>query len=569
MKNSIIKRLVICAVLCALPALASCSPTGDGTGSSDTVTEPAPPADVDLSGVTLIYPAGDKAASACAKELQHGIAELTGTLPFCLPDSQKTSDECADGAVILVGSTDFPESREAYENLKYVDCTVTAAGRRIVVATASDSALKKACAALGELVKNSRTEGGALVVTASALGALGSAEYGDRLYSVPKMQPANGREATLTDCGDDTFMLYARDAEESDCTAYADLLGSRGFSRLRSEKNGKNLFLTYAGDGQCLEISYYPAERELRCIVLPENYYTEYPEYFGGTVHDGSTDPIFTQVGLNYSKVINGMSYILRAPDGSFVIIDGGMAGQGEERHIYDTMVSQSGGKKPVIAAWILTHPHNDHIGAVADFIGRYGSDTVPEAVIFNFINEDALKAGNDYDAKSLSVLRGALSGKWKSAKVIKPHTGERLTIGGAGFTILHTPEDIYPDTAAMAYNNANTVAFMIDVAGRRIMITGDLSEKYEKQMADWYGSGLKCDILQVIHHARTHGNIAVYSLMAPEIAMWPASRASDAEYGSKDFNVWLRKNVPQNIYCYDGTASVDLKTMKITRRGS
>lgn len=267
--------------------------------------------------------------------------------------------------------------------------------------------------------------------------------------------------------------------------------------------------------------------------------------------------------------MINGMSYILRAPDGSFVIIDGGMAGQGEERHIYDTMVSQSGGKKPVIAAWILTHPHNDHIGAVADFIGRYGSDTVPEAVIFNFINEDALKAGNDYDAKSLSVLRGALSGKWKSAKVIKPHTGERLTIGGAGFTILHTPEDIYPDTAAMAYNNANTVAFMIDVAGRRIMITGDLSEKYEKQMADWYGSGLKCDILQVIHHARTHGNIAVYSLMAPEIAMWPASRASDAEYGSKDFNVWLRKNVPQNIYCYDGTASVDLKTMKITRRGS
>ena len=212
MKNSIIKRLVICAVLCALPALASCSPTGDGTGSSDTVTEPAPPADVDLSGVTLIYPTGDKAASACAKEPQHGIAELTGTLPFCLPDSQKTSDECADGAVILVGSTDFPESREAYENLKYGDCTVTATGRRIVVATASDSALKKACAALGELVKNSRTEGGALVVTASALGALGSAEYGDRLYSVPKMQPANGREATLTDCGDDTFMLYARDA---------------------------------------------------------------------------------------------------------------------------------------------------------------------------------------------------------------------------------------------------------------------------------------------------------------------------------------------------------------------
>lgn len=100
-------------------------------------------ADIDLSGVTLIYPAGDKAASACAKELQHGIAELTGTLPFCLPDSQKTSDECADGAVILVGSTDFPESREAYENLKYGDCTVTAAGRRIVVATASDSALKR------------------------------------------------------------------------------------------------------------------------------------------------------------------------------------------------------------------------------------------------------------------------------------------------------------------------------------------------------------------------------------------------------------------------------------------
>ena len=54
---------------------------------------------------------------------------------------------------------------------------------------------------------------------------------------------------------------------------------------------------------------------------------------------------LLTQVGLNFTNRYNGMSYVLR---NSFIVIDGGFAGEGEEDNIYQVLQSQAKKKLPL-----------------------------------------------------------------------------------------------------------------------------------------------------------------------------------------------------------------------------
>lgn len=57
---------------------------------------------------------------------------------------------------------------------------------------------------------------------------------------------------------------------------------------------------------------------------------------------------LLTQVGLNFTNRYNGMSYVLRTEQNSFIVIDGGFAGEGEEDNIYQVLQSQAKKKLPL-----------------------------------------------------------------------------------------------------------------------------------------------------------------------------------------------------------------------------
>lgn len=573
--------ILICAVLC----LFSCgqkgtTPEGSGeasrSGDSESGTKPVEPSAGGLelvrdgvAMVTVVYPQYLPDAQKCAVTLTEGLMGITAASPVLQDDFLRAGEQHdPDTVEILVGYTNYAESLQVMSRLSYGDYAVEVIGNKVVVAAAYTEALEQAVYELDRVFRN-QYDAETNSITLPTETVLQGNVAGDNLRAIPQMGEGINAPAIVS-CGNDTYMLYVGGATDGNFTDYCATLREAGFEQLRSSAKGSNRYATYAKGNVCVEVNYYPANREMRCIVLPENVYAAGSEYDLTQVFSGTTEPLLTQVGLNYTQVINGMSYVLRTQENTFIVIDGGMDGQGEETAIYDLMVEQSGTETPVIAAWILTHPHNDHIGAIADFITRYGGQIVPERIIFNFADDQFLStSGNDYHVKSYGVIKRALSGKWKECKVIKPHTGQKLLIDGVEFEILHTVEEVYPDTDAMLRNNANSMVFTMKTAGRSILITGDISGTYGTEMLGWYGNELRCDILQVIHHARTHGSISFYKAAAPTIALWPTSRASDEEYGSQNYNVWLRDNVPNNVYCYNGTATVDLLTMKIRQSGS
>ena len=72
----------------------------------------------------------------------------------------------------------------------------------------------------------------------------------------------------------------------------------------------------------------------------------------------------------------SGMCYVIHLSDGTFIIIDGGEAdelGAGiydfNSRALKDHLMRVTGGEKPIISAWFITHFHLDHIDLATRFI--------------------------------------------------------------------------------------------------------------------------------------------------------------------------------------------------------
>ena len=72
------------------------------------------------------------------------------------------------------------------------------------------------------------------------------------------------------------------------------------------------------------------------------------------------------------------MGFVIITKENNAIVIDGGRAADAE------TLKKYIGGRH--ISAWILTHPHNDHIEAlVSELLKNGGCDFDIEAVYYNF----------------------------------------------------------------------------------------------------------------------------------------------------------------------------------------
>ena len=162
-------------------------------------------------------------------------------------------------------------------------------------------------------------------------------------------------------------------------------------------------------------------------------------------------------------------------------------------------------------------------------------------------------------------------------------HTGQILHLAGCDIEFLYTPEDARPYAMPTANHTCGIWRFNFD-NGKSLMITGDAQQTYsgtaadyEDQMAAAFGSYLKSDMLQVVHHGSNGGSYKFYSAVDPDICFWPQldyaldtdmrqlgthGANSDGDYlDGYEFNAWLRKNASTH-YTTNVTHTVYMPTI-------
>jgi ribonuclease BN (tRNA processing enzyme) len=221
-------------------------------------------------------------------------------------------------------------------------------------------------------------------------------------------------------------------------------------------------------------------------------------------IYEKTTDATITQVGLGDS-IDNGMLYISKMSDGSFIVIDGGVSAG----YIYDSLVKLAGKTTDIrIAAWLLTHHHSDHAEGFLSTSSKYADRLIVEKVIHCQPRPDQLRPGegSDYEAVKDRIVNGIknFKGTNRSLEQIKAHPGMEIYIRDAKITVLATIDTIEPKIISNV-NNASMV-FRMEVGEKSIIFLGDSEPMQTKAMYAQLGAEtFVCDSLQLAHHG--YGN--------------------------------------------------------------
>ena len=339
--------------------------------------------------------------------------------------------------------------------------------------------------------------------------------------------PAFGESNTYTERVNSASQIYvAEGASARLFRAYADLLISDGYTCREEWIRGKNSFAAFQKDGLGVFLSYFGALRELH-LVTEENC-----RYFAFTDPDLPKKHTPQLAQLNLEDF--GMCYVIRLGDGRFVIIDGGCGFEPDLERLRTHLRSNTHEGRPVIAAWILSHPHSDHYPAFNFFTERYGQEVEIQKVLLNFPDHDDLThypklnhsdrrfpystSATDNVPRMYDNIRAC------GAELFMFHTGQTYRIGDAVFEVLACIEDTVHHSQNI---NAIAIVLRMTLGGQVTLWCTDASMSITR-LPERYGDYLKSDILQIPHHGFQCGTaeaeIAAYELIRPEICLLPVS---------------------------------------------
>lgn len=149
----------------------------------------------------------------------------------------------------------------------------------------------------------------------------------------------------------------------------------------------------------------------------------------------------------------------------------------------------------------VLTHPHADHIGGAQKIIADY-----PVACAVMPPIEHSTKTFND----TIRLL------KEKNTALLYPQVGDTFMLGGAKVTVYG------PHPVAYSSLNDYSIVLMLEYAGRRVLLTGDIEESAERDLLAFDDVlPLRADVLKVAHHgAQTSSLYAFVQAVSPAYAL-------------------------------------------------
>ena len=159
--------------------------------------------------------------------------------------------------------------------------------------------------------------------------------------------------------GGESYVESYKKARPSDVSVKERELLSLGYTETRRNYLGKTESAVYSREGDLALLTYFPGVDELRLVTEPESGYISYLEETDGRLYyQGPTQ--ITHVDTDDP----GISTVIRLPDGRFVVFDGGWENGQDAHQLMDVLKAQTPYERPIIAAWIMTHPHIDHYRA-------------------------------------------------------------------------------------------------------------------------------------------------------------------------------------------------------------
>lgn len=194
-----------------------------------------------------------------------------------------------------------------------------------------------------------------------------------------------------------------------------------------------------------------------------------------------------------------GDAVVLHFPDGATWLVDAGPANPFWDagRGVVLPYLRRAGVRS---LAWLVTtHADLDHVGGATSVVGGIGVERWGSAG--PVAESDAWL--------SLVAARGP-AGVPRTHRLL---AGERIRQGTATIDVVHpTPAWVPADRyGARVPENEGSVVLLVQTAGCRLLLTGDLGRPGEERLVEALGDSLRADLLHVGHHGSRHSTTKAF----------------------------------------------------------
>ena len=208
------------------------------------------------------------------------------------------------------------------------------------------------------------------------------------------------------------------------------------------------------------------------------------------------------RVELDVLDVGQGDAILLRTDGGRWVVFDAGPAWRGGDAGRSNVMpfILRRGGS---VDAFILSHPHTDHVGGAASVINAFDPH----------VYWDAAFAGGSqaYSASLLATQRQRI--EWR-----RVHPGDSFQLDRVTISFL-APDSAW--TVRLKDPNLSSTIALVQYGSVRFLLVGDAERAEEDWLLERYAESLHADVLKVGHHgSSTSSSDAFLRAVHPSLAL-------------------------------------------------
>ena len=251
------------------------------------------------------------------------------------------------------------------------------------------------------------------------------------------------------------------------------------------------------------------------------------------------------------------LSMIFKSSDGAILVVDGGVAADSE--HLISE-IKELGG---YVDAWLITHPQDDHVGALHDILQNHAGEIDIRNIYYHFQDSSWYAAVGEIESSMAGDMRHVFSSlpSWKLHGDIK--TGDVVQLSQSlSFRVLNEPMNV-PDEYAV---NNSGIMYDITMDGKHVIVLGDMGPSAGDLLLSWgVFDGLTADLLQMSHHGQNGVTREVYERIAPKACIWPSpSWLYECQVGNREgfrtyeTKAWIEEMGIKENYCIkDGDVTI------------